>query len=65
LPWFGIFFAAVILMIPASISLGSISVWLSPMMLYLFFILVNLALIGRARRRAREAFAQWANSAVV
>jgi ABC-type transport system involved in cytochrome c biogenesis permease component len=65
LPWFGISFASVFLMIPASISLGSISIWLSPMILYLLFIGVNLALIERARRRAREAFAQWANSAVV
>ena len=75
LPWFGVSLAGGIflLLVMTGLSAGSAGtgfgagsvVLIYSVVVQLLFIGVNLALIALARRRAQEAFAKWANSAVV
>jgi ABC-type transport system involved in multi-copper enzyme maturation permease subunit len=64
LPWFGMSFAAVLLLFATLTRLGGGVMWIWPLIIQGLYIGVNFALIAFARRRARTAFTQWTNQAV-
>jgi len=59
LPWFGVSFAVIFLMLLTLRFTGNLAIYLCAMEPSLLFICVNVALIAFARRRARTAFAKW------